>query len=170
MAKSCCFAQCQGPIQAAIRPGLWLPGVRNLHLATETWTISSSPQAAFDAIVEAVGSIADEENLIIRKERKAELYLEIWSYTPYCNWLDIVEIRLHDVQPDSSTNNETIAEARSFSSGLFPACCPLGFIFSSIFFWVPFSGNNFNTHRLEAIRKAITSAAVTVSDEGPTCC
>lgn len=55
--------------------------------------------------MEAVGSIADEENLVIRKERKAELFLEIWSYTPYCNWLDIVEIRLHDVQPDSSTNN-----------------------------------------------------------------
>ena len=62
--------------------------------------------------MEAVGSIADEENLLIRKERKADLFLEIWSFTPYCNWLDIVEIRLH-VQPDSSTNGKSLISLQS---------------------------------------------------------
>ncbi len=37
MAKSCCIAGCQAPVQAVIRPAMWLPGIKNLHLATETW-------------------------------------------------------------------------------------------------------------------------------------
>ena len=64
----------------------------------------------------------------------------------------------------------THAEARSYSSGLFPACCPLAFIFNCLFFWVPFSGNGFNIHRLEAIRKAISGINVNVIQHGPTCC
>lgn len=53
----------------------------------------------------AVRSVADEQNLVIRKERKSELFLEIWSFTPYCNWLDIVEIRLHE-EPAESSNGK----------------------------------------------------------------
>jgi hypothetical protein len=64
----------------------------------------------------------------------------------------------------------TIAEARSFSTGLCPACCPLSFIFNCMFFWVPFSGNNFNDHRLEAIRNAITSVKAELTEHGPNCC
>ena len=29
--SSCCFSAVQSPIQAVLRPAVWLPGVRNLH-------------------------------------------------------------------------------------------------------------------------------------------
>ena len=32
----CCCAMWQSPIQAAIRPAVWLPGIRNLHSKKET--------------------------------------------------------------------------------------------------------------------------------------
>ena len=47
MAQACCFAHCQGPIQAFLRPGIWLPGVRNLHMTKDTWEISASPQVNY---------------------------------------------------------------------------------------------------------------------------
>lgn len=56
----------------------------------------------------AVRSVADEQNLVIRKERKSELFLEIWSFTPYCNWLDIVEIRLHEGPAESSNGKGSL--------------------------------------------------------------
>lgn len=47
--------------------------------------------------------MAEEENLLIRKENKNGLFLEIWSYTAHCNWLDIVDIRFRQ-EPGSNGN------------------------------------------------------------------
>ena len=118
-----------------------------------------------DAVIQGVENIADEENLRVRQDDRNHHYLKIWSFTATCNWLDIVEIRFTAV-----SESVTHAEARSYSSGVLPACCPLAFIFNCLFFWVPFSGNGFNIHRLEAIRKAISGINVNVIQHGPTCC
>ena len=75
-----------------------------------------------------------------------------------------------DYDHDNYYSVDTIAQARSFSTGLIPACCPLSFLFNSLFFWVPFSGNGFNTHRLEAIRQSVDSTKLTLTDKGPTSC
>ena len=65
---------------------------------------------------------------------------------------------------------DTTVQARSFSTGLIPACCPLAFLFNCLFFWVPFSGNGFNSHRLDAIKKSVHGLEITVTDPGPSCC
>ena len=44
------------------------------------------------AVIAAVGSISEEENLEVRKNNKEAHFIEIWSFTPGCNWLDIVDI------------------------------------------------------------------------------
>ena len=38
----CCFAECQAPAQAFLRPGMWIPGLRRLHLFEQEWQISAS--------------------------------------------------------------------------------------------------------------------------------
>ena len=38
----CCVAQCQAPVQAVLRPGVWLPGVKKLHDFEEEWEIAAS--------------------------------------------------------------------------------------------------------------------------------
>ena len=45
------------------------------------------------AVLAAVESIREEENLEVRKNNKETRFIEIWSFTPGCNWLDVVEIR-----------------------------------------------------------------------------
>ncbi|XP_055327355.1 uncharacterized protein LOC129580720 [Paramacrobiotus metropolitanus] len=39
---SCLFATCQAPIQAVIRPAVWVPGIRNLHSRREKCAYSFS--------------------------------------------------------------------------------------------------------------------------------
>ena len=38
----CCFAQCQAPVQAFLRPGMWVPCLRRLHLFEQEWRIAAS--------------------------------------------------------------------------------------------------------------------------------
>ena len=46
-------------------------------------------------------AIAEDENLQIRKEDREGLFLEIWSFTAHCNWLDIVDIRFREGKDSS---------------------------------------------------------------------
>ena len=62
----------------------------------------------------------------------------------------------------------TTAIARSFSSGFLPASIPLSFVWNILFFWVPFSGNGFNTRRLNLIREKM-SLPVEVTSETACC-
>ena len=64
----CQIAQCQAPVQACLRPGMWLPGVRNLHSARETWEIKAGIEAAIERLVAGVEGIdTDQEILEVHK-------------------------------------------------------------------------------------------------------
>jgi hypothetical protein len=66
----CQIAQCQAPVQACLRPGMWLPGVRNLHSARETWEVKADVNTAIDRLVSAVESTeTDNEILEVHKVR-----------------------------------------------------------------------------------------------------
>ena len=46
-----------------------------------------------DAVLRGVHTIEDEENLLVRDDQRGEHhYLQIWSFTSHCNWLDVVEL------------------------------------------------------------------------------
>lgn len=49
----------------------------------------------------------------------------------------------------------TTVHIRGFSSGLFPLCVPLSFIWNSIFCWVPFGDHGMNERRVRAVREAM---------------
>lgn len=53
----CQIAQAQAPIQACLRPSMWLPGVRNMHSARETWKIKAGLEEARDKLVAGVAAI-----------------------------------------------------------------------------------------------------------------
>ena len=50
-AKACCLSRAQASAEAGCRPAMWLPGVRNVHLATETWQIHASPEVRADNVI-----------------------------------------------------------------------------------------------------------------------
>ena len=43
--------------------------------------------------MQGVSKIEEEENLLVRQDNRDQHYLQIWSFTAFCNWLDVVEIR-----------------------------------------------------------------------------
>ena len=63
----CQVAQCQAPLQSCLRPGMWLPGVRNLHSARETWEVKAGVEAAMDRLVAGVEALDTEESLEVHK-------------------------------------------------------------------------------------------------------
>ena len=67
VAPVCQLARAQASIQAKMRPGMWLPGVRNLHMAREVWVIKATPDECVDKMVAAVDAIPHEELMEIRK-------------------------------------------------------------------------------------------------------
>lgn len=107
----CQIAQAQAPLQACLRPGMWLPGVKNLHSARETWKIKAGMDTTIDRLVAGVEDIETEEHLVVHEVstdcicyirfvfsqliqvNKERNYVEIFVFTPGCNWLDVVEVR-----------------------------------------------------------------------------
>jgi len=137
---------CQSPIQAALRPAMWLPGVRNLHSHKEIWYIpDATPDICLDKAIAAIDELGQSEKMHINKVRRNRYFIQIFSFTE-AEWLDVVEI---EFQPGQDKG--TVAKAKSFSTGLLPTCVPLACIFNMIFFFVPFWDNGFNKARLERI-------------------
>ena len=63
----CEIAKCQAPIQACLRPSMWLPGARNLHSARETWEIKAGIETSMEKLVSGVESIDTTECLMVHK-------------------------------------------------------------------------------------------------------
>ena len=151
----CCCATWQAPIQAFIRPAVWIPGIRNLHSCRERWIIEgATPERCLEDVAQAVEKVKTGEHLVVHKIDKTKNFIQIFSLTK-ANWLDVVEIKFQ------ATSAERIeAEVYSFSSGFLPVCCPLSFVFNAILCIAPFSDNGFNERRLKELRS--------VMDEKPT--
>lgn len=161
--SGCCCATCQSPIQASIRPAVWIPGIRSLHSFREKWFIEgATPERCLEDVEQAVGKVDTGERLVIHKINKDKNFIQIFCYTA-ANWLDVVEIRFRAASAEG-----TEAEAYSFSSGVLPVCCPFSFVFNTIFCWVPFWDHNFNERRLKELRNAMSEKVT--SSEIKNCC
>lgn len=57
------------------------------------------------AVITAVEAISEEENLEVRKNDRETHFIEIWSFTRGCNWLDIVDIRF---ETNGSGNSDAL--------------------------------------------------------------
>ena len=67
VAPVCQLARAQASIQAKMRPGMWLPGVRNLHMARQIWEIKGTPDECVDKMVAAVDAVPQEELMEVSK-------------------------------------------------------------------------------------------------------
>ena len=152
----CCCAACQAPIQAFIRPAVWIPGIRNLHSRRERWIIEgATPERCLEDVAQAVEKVKTGEHLVVHRMDKTKNFIQIFSLTK-ANWLDVVEIKFQA----TSAAERIEAEAYSFSSGFLPVCCPLSFLFNAIFCIAPFTDRGLNERRLKELRS--------VMDEKPT--
>ncbi len=63
----CQLATAQAPCQACLRPAMWVPGVRNLHMAKETWLIKMNPTEVLDKLVDVVENFNKAELMKVHK-------------------------------------------------------------------------------------------------------
>ncbi|XP_071790678.1 uncharacterized protein [Asterias amurensis] len=150
----CCLSVVQGPLQAKMRPAMWVPGIRLAHSHKEKWSCpDSQPEACVDEIIRAVETVQalkeTNSTYLVSKVDREKFTIQILNWT-LVEWLDVVEIEFKHGQEQG-----TEAECLSFSSGLFPTWFPLCFILNSIFCIVPFWDKHFNRDRLERLRLAM---------------
>lgn len=150
-----CFSlsKLQAPFQAALRPGVWIPGIRALHQRYESWQTDISPFNCFDEVLQALNTLELTEKIEVYKADKDHLSVQAFFYTKSCNWLDVVEFEFQ-AAPEAGT----LVKARSFSSGFLPVCVPLCFVFNVICCFVPFYDLGENKSRLERIRETANVA------------
>ncbi|XP_001201153.1 uncharacterized protein LOC764703 [Strongylocentrotus purpuratus] len=146
----CFLSTIQSPIQAFLRPAVWIPGLNRLHSHREQWvSLSGTADQLVDDLIQAVDRVAESDpkttyavKQVDREKHKVQIYNWTWA-----EWLDVVEIEFRD-----GANGGVEAKCFSFSSGFLPTWFPLCFLFNVLFFWLPFYDNKFNSTRLERLR------------------
>ena len=62
-------------------------------------------QDTINAVVEGAVKVGEKENMEVHKVDKLDLLVELWSFTPGCNWMDVVEIRFRNGDPPQGKSN-----------------------------------------------------------------
>lgn len=154
-----CLSVWQGPVQAFLRPAIWIPGMKNLRFHAEQWDCQDTTSQAFDLILDQCKDFREHRSLInatvvIHKQDKNQQFIELHTYTK-AEWLDVVEIHLI---PKTSGCSIRI---RSWSSGFLPTIIPLAPLLNAAFCWFPFSGRDangwVNSRRIRIIRESVVA-------------
>ena len=120
MSKSCGIAECQAPAQAFLRPGVWLPLVRDLHMARESWSIQATPDECLEDLLKGVDAIQKKWDFTVHRVDREKHSVELFSFTATYNWLDVVEIEFQE--GEQSGRLTLLSTATNASSGLDVNC------------------------------------------------
>mmetsp|Transcript_13512 Transcript_13512/g.34324 ORF Transcript_13512/g.34324 Transcript_13512/m.34324 type:complete len:168 (-) Transcript_13512:287-790(-) len=121
----------QAAVQGAIRPGTWLPGVRNFHSEVQEWTISVPVVEAMEKVWAAAEELRDA-GYSPRKLDKENKVVVIDFFTAKAKWLDQVVLRF------SSLGSGCKCVATNSSTGVFPLVIPLAPVLNVALCWFPF--------------------------------
>ena len=132
MSKSCGIAECQAPAQAFLRPGVWLPVVRELHMAKESWSIQATPDECLEDLLKGVDAIKEKWDFTVHKVDSEKHSVELFSFTSTYNWLDVVEIEFQEGEQSGTLAeyytpipHHACRQAECISNYLLYFCCQL---------------------------------------------
>eukprot|EP01083_Nonionella_stella_P015135 42373_1 len=128
----------QAPIAAFLRPGHWIPYIRNCHRQSTTWSLKSESKTKGEEYVNTINDVFEHCQLIIYQS-KATSYgflIEAYDFTKCCGWLDIVILKVYW---DDKTPLEVRIEAIAGATGVLPLLIPLAPLLNVVLCWVPFS-------------------------------
>lgn len=154
--EALCLCSGQANIQAIIRPGIWIPIIRSMHVYEEKWKVSANPIICSKDVIQAITKLRSRSlrgNIFTvgYVEEKSECSkVEIFVYTR-CRNVYVIQLNFR-IEESSGC----IARVRAFSSGIFPSWFPLNFVFSSLFFFVPFYDMGKNASWINMLRSQIT--------------
>eukprot|EP00466_Bigelowiella_natans_P008673 jgi/Bigna1/82854/fgenesh1_pg.98_\ len=64
-----CLSRVQAPMQAFFRPGMWLPGCRNIRYYSETWALGVKAEVAMKAFLKTVKHYEENTDGVMGKEK-----------------------------------------------------------------------------------------------------
>ncbi|KAK6192705.1 hypothetical protein SNE40_004131 [Patella caerulea] len=136
----------QSPL-GLLRPGMWLPGVRNFHCHKESWLCDASEKDRVTAVLESLKRVKQEDdtNSFYDIHKVTDNFVRIFVFT-FVEWLDIIEI---EMKPN-------ITHVTAFSSGFLPLCIPFACVINLALFWIPFSDMGQNKRRVDALKERIS--------------
>lgn len=134
----CCFGSVfswlNAPIQAFLRPALWIPGLRSFHRKKERWQWKEDPECTFRRVREALAVLEMRfyehygyRNIKVAKVDAEKLFIRAYFLTPCMQWLDVVELQF-----ECGEHSGTSVKAHSFSSGVLPVCIPFAFLLNMV--------------------------------------
>lgn len=158
----CCagVVQAQAGVQALMRPAMWVPGVRTLHLYEEVVILDkvnsfAALQDALSKCTPRTGHMQLHDINVVDTPKRHLLTATVRCFTK-SGWLDLV-----DVKATKKGENQIRVEFRSYSTGFLPLSIPGACLLNLAFFWVPFSDNGFPRGIwIKSIKKALEKAGV----------
>ncbi|KFM73902.1 hypothetical protein X975_01886, partial [Stegodyphus mimosarum] len=163
-----CLCAGQGSIQAKIRPGVWIPCIRSLHMYEEQWKVSANPVVCSKDVLQAISKLRTRSlrgnvftvAYVEEKTERSKLEILVFSRMRY-----VFVIKLDFVNEEFAG---CTARVRAFSSGAFPSWFPLSFLFSSLFFFVPFYDLGKNALWINILRSQMT-IPIEITEKGRKC-
>jgi len=149
------FSWIQAPIQAFLRPSLWIPGLRAWHRKKQFWHVSGNTFDNYQKLLTGLQEVEVDLGLLygfrcvkISKVDKDKKFIQAYFLSPFMQWLDVVELQCLPGEHTAS-----MISAHSFSSGVLPVCIPFTCILNIVLFFFPFYDWGQNKKRLEMIRE-----------------
>ncbi|KAL4223255.1 hypothetical protein ACF0H5_016727 [Mactra antiquata] len=139
----------QAPVQALIKPSMWLPCIHRLHSCKETWktdcNLKEFREAVISTVYKIIASQESTEFWDFHEVREDGTFFRIFTFTR-AEWLDVIEIKYI----------EGHYEVCSYSSGVLPLIIPFACILNIVFFFVPFLDQGLNQRRLQRLKDALS--------------
>mmetsp|Transcript_5654 Transcript_5654/g.7759 ORF Transcript_5654/g.7759 Transcript_5654/m.7759 type:complete len:170 (-) Transcript_5654:19-528(-) len=150
------YISLQGNIQSKLRPGSWLPGIRNPHSEEVEWKFpeSTSKETAMNAVSEAATSL---DNFLERSNDKESRTIVIDTFTK-AKWMDQVVLKFKE---DGSDGGELKAQVECCATGFFPLIVPLAPLLNIIFCFIPFGDGGNCARTMKILQKKVTEMSGT---------
>eukprot|EP01083_Nonionella_stella_P175521 611456_1 len=128
----------QARISAFLRPGHWIPCLRDCHAYSTAGCFKSESKTKGSEYVNAIRDAMEQCKLIVYQSKPTPygFLIEAYDFTKCCGWLDIVILKVYW---DDKTPLEVRIEAIAGATGVLPLLIPLAPLLNVVLCWVPFS-------------------------------
>lgn len=140
------FYECQGSLQSALLPGIWVPKVRNAHSEEQEWSMACSQEKAMGALAKAVEGKAGYR--LAKMDQSAGLV--VVNFYTNAGWLD-----QYKFQFSGETKESCKAKVYGYSTGMLPMLIPGAPLINCLLAPIAFGDGGKVAHSLHVLSKEL---------------
>jgi hypothetical protein len=139
------YYECQGGLQSALTPGIWLPKVRNMHSEEQEWTFACESDKAIADLVKAVEGLQGQGFRLKALDQSAGRV--VVNFYTKAGWLDQYRFKFEAVQGGCK------AKVYGFSTGFLPMAIPGAPVLNCALSFIAFADGGKVAHSLHVLSK-----------------